>query len=44
LGLQFLDEPALNQSKKAKLDLMMNEFMKKKKTGSNQTVHAIENA
>ena len=23
---------------------MMNEFMKKKKTGSNQTIHAIENA
>ncbi len=44
LGLFQLDEPALNQSKKAKLDLMMNEFMKKKKTGKNQTVHSIENA
>jgi intraflagellar transport protein 46 len=31
LGLYQMDEPALNQSKKAKLDLMMNEFMKKKK-------------
>jgi hypothetical protein len=39
-----MDEPALNQSKKAKLDLMMNEFMKKKKTGKNQIVHSIENA
>lgn len=35
LGLYQMDEPALNQSKKAKLDLMMNEFMKKKKTGKN---------
>ena len=35
LGLFTLDEPALNQSKKAKLDLLMNEFMKKKKTGKN---------
>lgn len=34
LGLVMLDEPALNQSKKAKLELMMNEFMKKKKVGS----------
>ena len=31
----MLDEPTLNQSKKAKLDLLMNEFMKKKKTGKN---------
>ena len=30
----MLDEPALNQSKKAKLELMMNEFMKKRKTGN----------
>ena len=44
LGLFQLDEPALNQSKKAKLDLMMNEFIKKKKTGKNQTVHSIEYA
>lgn len=44
LGLYQMDEPALNQSKKAKLDLMMNEFMKKKKTGKNQIVHSIENA
>lgn len=44
LGLTILDEPALNQSKKAKLDLMMNDFMKKKKIGSNQTIHSIENA
>lgn len=39
LGLFILDEPALNQSKKAKLDLMMNEVMKKKKSGKNTTVH-----
>ena len=43
-GLYLLDEPCLNQSKKAKLDLMMNEFMKKNKTGKSQTIHSIENA
>lgn len=43
LGLQVLDEPTLNQTKRAKADLMLNEFMTKKKQGS-VTVHAIENA
>jgi len=31
LGLQVLDEPTLNQTKRAKADLMLNEFMTKKK-------------
>ena len=39
-----MDEPALNQSKKAKLDLMMNDIMKKNKKGKVQMVHSIENA
>jgi len=33
----------LNQTKRAKADLMLNEFMTKKKQGS-VTVHAIDNA
>jgi len=42
LSLLSIDEPCLNQSKKSKLDLMIKEFMKIKKTGSNAVVHSIE--
>ncbi|CAD8113647.1 unnamed protein product [Paramecium sonneborni] len=44
LGLVTLDEPALNQSKKAKLDLLMREYVKVANRGKNTTIHAIENA
>ncbi|CAD8106796.1 unnamed protein product [Paramecium primaurelia] len=38
------DEPTLNQSKKAKLDLLMREYVKVANRGKNTTIHAIENA
>lgn len=44
LGLQILDEPSLNQSKKAKLDRIYIELSKKRNKGNMQVVHSIENA
>lgn len=44
LGLNILDEPALNQSKKAKLESMYRLIIDKRKSEKHQTIHSIENA
>ena len=44
LGLEKLDEPCLNQSKRSYLDLMIKQFYKGKKKLHNQTIHSIQNA
>lgn len=42
LGLSILDEPCLNQSKKAKLDIMYNELDKKtRKKETTKQIHSI---
>jgi intraflagellar transport protein 46 len=44
LGLNILDEPALNQSDKAKIHLMMLNTMKQYRGGKYNKVHAIKSA
>lgn len=43
LGLERIDEPALNQSKRSYLDLLIREFYKGKVRSDNKEVHSIEN-
>lgn len=42
LGLMDLDEPKLNQSKKAKLDLIFQDIHKKKNPNYKSNIHSIE--
>ena len=44
LGLYVLDEPALNQSDKAKIDLQLIKNDKKYRGGKYNKIHSIENA
>eukprot|EP00828_Plagiopyla_frontata_P040119 TRINITY_DN533_c0_g1_i3.p1 TRINITY_DN533_c0_g1~~TRINITY_DN533_c0_g1_i3.p1 ORF type:complete len:324 (-),score=75.51 TRINITY_DN533_c0_g1_i3:33-1004(-) len=44
LGLSVIDEPALNQSKRSKLELFLNEQNISKQDKAQQHVHSIENA
>ena len=44
LGLIDLDEPKLNQSKKAKLDLIFRDVNKKKNPNFQSKIHSIINA
>lgn len=44
LGLQRLDEPALNMSKKSYLDLLIKEFYKGKAKDDKKEVHTVSNA
>jgi intraflagellar transport protein 46 len=44
LGLIDLDEPKLNQSKKAKLDLIFQDIHKKKNPNFQSKIHSIINA
>lgn len=44
LGLERLDEPALNMSKKSYLDLLIKEFYKGKAKADKKEVHTVSNA
>lgn len=44
LGIERLDEPALNMSKKSYLDLLIKEFYKGKGKDDKKEVHAVSNA
>lgn len=44
LGLFVLDEPALNQSDKAKVDLQLINNNKQYRGGKNSKIHSIESA
>lgn len=44
LGLEQLDEPCLNQSKRSYLDLLIKQFYKGKRKDHHQHIHSIENA
>lgn len=44
LGLYVLDEPALNQSDKAKINLQLMNNNKQYRGGKNNSIHTIENA
>ena len=44
LGLEAIDEPALNMSKRSYLDLLIKEFYKGKRVKGEKEVHSIPNA